>query len=253
MADDPSSILGPFGGLAAALGLPINVVIGMATKSPAILAQMAAQAKVPPPSQVPSAGSDLGSAIDRIGSDIGNVAGRAWRSVISPAEAAESGQAPATPPVPSGTAPGAIDFSAPAHAIPQAAVGPAGAPVASVPAPASPPPPVPAAPAPGTPTSADPTSAQAEISMPGGETPTPSATSPPADTSTSTSDNATKAVMGAIDVGKALSGIVAPAKPTPLPAIAGSHALTVPNASPQAALLGLLTGPRTLPSLKSVV
>jgi hypothetical protein len=87
--------------------------------------------------------------------------------------------------------------------------------------------------------------------VPTAEAPTPADVPLPTERPDTTS-SADKLTAAALNVGKALSGVKAPAAPTPLPAegVSAGHQYTPPNVG---ALLANLSTVRPVPSLKSVV
>jgi hypothetical protein len=219
-AVDPNALnaqpdLGPLMDAAAKLGLPISVVISMAHDNPAALAKMLGDAGAAPPKQTPpSVGSALPSPTPN-------------RPALLPEE---------QPPYPGGIN---IDIEHRPH-WPNA--------------PADQPPPAPATP----PASVPPTPYVPDIVQKPGETPphpedVAEKPEPPLPTERpDTTSSADKLTAAALNVGKALSGVKAPAAPTPLPAegVSAGHQYTPPSVG---TLLANLSTVRPVPSLKSVV
>jgi hypothetical protein len=222
-AVDPNALnaqpdLGPLMDAAAKLGLPISVVISMAHDNPAALAKMLGDAGAAPPKQTPPS---VGSALP------------------SPTPSGPTALLPEEqPPYPGGIN---IDIEHRPHW--------PNAPADQPPAPATPPASVP--PAPYVP----------DIVKPAGVAPPhpedvaekPSEATPPLPTERpDTTSSADKLTAAALNVGKALSGVKAPAAPTPLPAegVSAGHQYTPPSVG---TLLANLATVRPVPSLKSVV
>jgi hypothetical protein len=255
MADDSSdtsNILGSMSSLAASLGVPISLVLQLGIKAPELLAQMAGYAGAKPPAP---AGSDIGSVLNAF-NPISTAQAADRPPTLTPEELHPQGfniqwgppsgptQWPAGPGAPSG---GGFDLTI---------AGPEkGTP------PATPPPSVPPSVAtlnantpsavPGIP--GEPQIDQSPNALsagPGNITPQAAtsasqaaATSPPAAASPDTA-----AAM--MSLGKALSGIQMPARPTPLPSGGVIHPTPV-GTNDTASLIASLTAARTPPSFRS--
>jgi hypothetical protein len=232
-AVDPNALnaqpdLGPLMDAAAKLGLPISVVISMAHDNPAALAKMLGDAGAAPPKQTPpSVGSALPPPTPA-------------RPALLPEEQNPQGfkvDFPGNqwPNAPADQGPGVDIKLAPGYPPAPTAAPPPATPPASVP-----------------PTASEPGVHKGKDEpVPTAEAPTPADVPLPTERPDTTS-SADKLTAAALNVGKALSGVKAPAAPTPLPAegVSAGHQYTPPNVG---SLLANLATVRPVPSLKSVI